>query len=64
MAEPLVVDRRHFGLLGLGIAAAAAVGVGPGGERRAEAAPAAAPALDTGTPINIGSAIPPLINIT
>jgi hypothetical protein len=29
MAEPLVVDHRHFGLLGLGIAAAATVGVGP-----------------------------------
>jgi urea transport system substrate-binding protein len=28
MADPLVLDRRHFGLLGLGMAAVATVGVG------------------------------------
>ena len=52
MAEPLTLDRRSFGLLGLGVTAAAALGALPGTEKRAEAAPPPAP--DVGTPIKVG----------
>ena len=52
MAEPLTLDRRSFGLLGMGMTAAAALGALPGTEKRAEAAPA--PAADTATPIKVG----------
>jgi urea transport system substrate-binding protein len=54
MTEPLNIDRRRFGLLGLGIAAAATAGTLPGFVRPATAAPAAAPAPDAGTPIKVG----------
>jgi urea transport system substrate-binding protein len=39
MAEPLVLNRRHFGLLGLGIATAATVGIELGDEAASAAEP-------------------------
>jgi urea transport system substrate-binding protein len=52
MAEPLTLDRRNFGLLGIGMTAAAALGALPGTATRSEAAPAPTP--DAGTPIKVG----------
>jgi urea transport system substrate-binding protein len=52
MAEPLTLDRRSFGRLGMGLTAAAVLAALPGTEKRAEAAPPPAP--DAATPIKVG----------